>query len=299
MLRQLKYFIEVAQHLSFTAAAHHLNISQPTISQQIVELEKMLGFSLFKRNNRSVVLSQAGIVFLTEAKKISESLEAAVLKASKAQKGEIGELRIGVIDAAVAHFLPNIIRLYKMQYPEIIITIQHMNPLLQLKAFEEGKIDVGFSRSFNSKQYNGLEHHIVYKDKIVAVFSKDHPLADRKNISISELKNESFILFSRNETEGFFDLMIRFCQEIGNFCPYVGHEPVLLQTLFLLVESGLGVSLIPSCARYLNNNVSIVNIKDQSPEIPLNILYKKNNMTPASKSFLSLFNENISLVTKD
>lgn len=289
ILRHLRYFVAVAEHLSFTAAAHTLNVTQPSISQQISDLEKKIGFKLFRRHNRLVELTSAGEVFLKEAKEILQATENAIEKAERAHKGQSGELRIGVLEPAVSSFLPSIIREFKEQHPEVTITIQHMNPEVQLKAFQERKLDLGFSRPFVAEKYPELHQDKVYKDTIVAVLPNDHPLAHKKTISVSELAKEDFIFFDHRETKGYFDFIIKLCKEKGGFYPTIKHEPNLLQTLFLLVESGLGVSLVPACVRHLNNiNVQLLDLKGEVPEVPLTITYQ-TNASPVTQAFLKIF----------
>ncbi|MBS0271193.1 MAG: LysR family transcriptional regulator [Proteobacteria bacterium] len=298
IFRHLRYFIAVAEHKSFTAAAYALNITQPSISQQIADLEKTLGFNLFKRNSRSVELTVAGQVFLKEAKEILRLTENAIEKATKAFKGYSGELRIGALEPAVVGFLPRIIRAFRERHPDVVVTIQHMNPEVQLKAFQEEKIDVGFTRFFTQENSLNLRQELIYEDSIVAVLPKDHPLANQKTISVTELAKEHFILFNRVETKGFFDVIVHFCQEKGNFAPSITQEPNLLQTLFLLVESGLGVSLVPACVRYLNiPNVHIVDLKEETPVIPLMISYQ-NDPSPVTQTFLKIFQDIYSSITK-
>ncbi|MBY0273318.1 MAG: LysR family transcriptional regulator [Alphaproteobacteria bacterium] len=291
IFRHLRYFVSVAELKSFTAAAYALNITQPSISQQIADLEKTLGFSLFKRSSRSVKLTVAGEVFLKEAKEILRLTENAIEKATKAFKGYSGELRIGALEPAVVGFLPRVIRTFKKKHPDVVVTIQHMNPEVQLKAFQEEKIDIGFTRFFAQENSLNLQQDLIYEDSIVAVLPKDHPLSNQKAISITELAGESFILFNRVETKCFFDVIVRFCQEEGKFDPSITHEPNLLQTLFLLIESGLGVSLVPACVRHLNiPNIQFVDLKEETPIIPLMISYQ-NEPSPVTKAFLKTFRE--------
>ncbi|MCI5058567.1 MAG: LysR family transcriptional regulator [Flavobacteriales bacterium] len=298
IFRHLRYFVSVAEYKSFTAAAYALNITQPSISQQIADLEKTLGFSLFKRSSRSVELTVAGEVFLKEAKEILLSTENAIEKATRAFEGQSGELRIGVLEPAVSRFLPKIVRAFKRKHPEVHITIQHMNPEVQLKAFQERKLDIGFSRPFVEEKYPHLQQDLIDKDSIVAVLSKDHPLAHQEAISIVELARESFILFDRSETKGFFDVIVNFCQIQGKFYPSITQEPNLLQTLFLLVESGLGVSLVPACVRHLNiPNIQVIPLKEETPTIHLTISYQ-NDSSPTTQAFLKIFREVYSSTTE-
>lgn len=292
MLRHLRCFVAVSEHLNFTVASNKLNVSQPSISQQIADLEKMLGFSLLKRNNRSVELTPAGAVFLKEAKGILQATEYAIAKATQTHLGKIGELRIGVLEPAVSSFLPEVILAFKKEYPLVTIAITHMNPQVQLQAFQSAQLDVGFSRPFRQEKYTNIQQEIIYVDKIVAVLPKDHPLAAQKIISIKELANDSFILFNRIEATRFFELMVSFCEDKGDFVPAVTQEPNLLQTLFLLVECGLGVSLVPACVRSLgNSNVQLIDLKEETPDIPLTISYLKDNSSPVTQRFLQIFKQ--------
>lgn len=292
-LRHIKYFVAVAENLSFTAAAYALNVAQPSVSQQISELESELGVKLFSRSSRFVELTPAGSVFLQSSKEILEACEKAIEKTIRTFKGETGELRIAVLEPAVSHFLPEVIRQYRMTYPNVRIKIEQMNPDVQLKAFSEEKIDIGFSRPSPEGNLKDIKQKLVYMDDIVAVLPLDHPFSTKEKIALKDLSQENFILFDRLEAQGYFNLIVNFCKDEGKFFPNVTQEASLLQTLFLMVELGLGVSLCPGCIRTLNyKKVALVEIEEKSPDVPL-IISHKLSPTRIVQNFLEVYESTI------
>src|SRR5690242_11134118 len=144
-LRHLRYFVGVAHHLNFSEASRRLHVAQPAISQTILDLENELGVKLLLRNSRSVELTAAGNAFFTEAQGVVLRADGARMAAQRASRGEIGCLRIGFLPCAAGPFIPALIKSYRKQFPNVEIELHDMNTEQQLKAFEDGKIDIGFS----------------------------------------------------------------------------------------------------------------------------------------------------------
>ncbi|MBY0404010.1 MAG: LysR family transcriptional regulator, partial [Cyanobacteria bacterium] len=245
-LRHLRYFVAVATYLNVTEASQHLHVAQPSVSQQIADLERELGFALLRRNNRGVKLTAAGEVFYKEAQALLDQSEKAVLKARRAHGGYIGNLSVGFMEAAVIHFLPQLIQTYRQDYPDVELSLRHMNPVAQLEALQAGTIDIGFLRNFQQKDYGFLEQREVYMDQLVAILPKEHPLANQSKLSIKQLEAEPFVLFKRSEAPELFDEIVTFCKNKGGFSPNVQHEPDLMQTVLWLTQAGLGVSIAAS-----------------------------------------------------
>jgi DNA-binding transcriptional LysR family regulator len=148
------------------------------------------------------------------------------------------------------------VQTYLSKYPDVELQLHHMNPDDQLAAFDEGTLDLGLSRPLPPERRPYLEEEVVYNDYLWAVLPPNHPLAKEKKIKLEKLASEPFVLVHRVGAPSLFDEAVAMCRRAG-FSPKVRHEPDLMTTVFVLVESGLGVSLVPSCARGLEQQNTI------------------------------------------
>ncbi|MED3150925.1 LysR family transcriptional regulator, partial [Bacillus thuringiensis] len=145
-LRHLQYFVVVAEELHFGRAAARLQMTQPPLSQQIQQLEKEMGVTLFSRTKRKVELTEAGEMFLKEVKKAFEQIEKAVEVAQSAQRGEVGSLSIGFVGAAIYDILPSIVREYRKKFPRVSVALHELSTPDQVHALHDNRIDIGFLR---------------------------------------------------------------------------------------------------------------------------------------------------------
>ena len=287
-LRHFRYFTAVARHLNYTEASRRLHVAQPAISQTILDLEEEIGAKLFLRNKRNVRLTAAGTVLLGEVENILKRSDEATRAAQRAARGEMGILRIGFIAPATAPILPLLVQTYLRRYPEVELQLQHMNPDDQLAAFADGTLDLGLSRPLPPEHRRFFEEEVVYIDHLAAVLPPKHPLSKEKRIKLGKLASEPFVLFHRVGAPGLFDEAVAMCRRAG-FSPKVRHEPDLLTTVFVLVESGLGVSLVPSYARGFEQQKTIRRpLTVQSHPIPLCAVWPRGSQSPTREAFLDI-----------
>jgi DNA-binding transcriptional LysR family regulator len=229
-LRYLKYFVTVAERLSFTRAAEELHVAQSAISQQIKSLEEELGVSLLHRTKRSVKPTAAGNAFLSEAKEILARAELSKQIARRASRGETGSLVIGCVGAAASAFLPELIQLYRKRFPAVRMHLFEMTPEQQLQAFAHEKIDVGFMRSLSASDENNLTQERIYRDRLMLAVPENHALAKGGQVRLEKLAGEDFVMFKRNEAPKLFDAMTQLCAKAGFIpCPnyqLMGLRPV-------------------------------------------------------------------------
>lgn len=292
-LRHFRYFAAVAEHLNYSEASRRLHVAQPAISQTILDLEEEVGAQLFTRSNRKVQLTAAGAVLLAEVQGILERADGAKRATQRAARGEVGVLRIGFIAPATAPILPPLVQTYRRQYPEVELQLHHMNPDAQFAAFEEGGLDLGLSRPLLSEQRAYFEEEMIYSDYLVAVLPPKHPLAKERKIELQKLAYESFILFHRVGAPGLFDEAVALCRRAG-FSPNVRHETDLMTTVFLLVESGLGVSLAPSYTQGLEQQKTIRRpLTVQSNTLCLCAIRPRGSKSPTAEAFLEILRAQI------
>ena len=295
-LRHLRYFAAVAQYLNYSEASRRLRVAQPAISQTILDLEDELGVKLLFRTKRSVQLTAAGTIFLREAEEILRRANEASRLAQRAARGEVGSLGIGFFGTATAPILPTLVQSYRAKFPDVELQLYELNPDRQLAALDDGRIDLGFSRPLPADRQFEFENETVYTDCLAVALPETHPLAKQKVVRLQSLASETFVQFHRKGAPGLFDEVIASCRRVG-FSPRVVNEPNFMATVITLVESGLGVSLVPRCVRSLNRpHVAIRSITPKSAPIPLNAVWRKSDKNPALTAFLDILRESTSRI---
>jgi DNA-binding transcriptional LysR family regulator len=293
-LRHLRYFVAVAEKLNFTEAARSVHIAQPSLSQQIQDLEKHIGVSLMERNNRLVKLTPAGKAFLSYAKRILQDAEDAKQHAIKVDRGEIGECRIGFLFPAVRKGLAGVIAEYKNIYPKVRLTLGHYNPADQINMLENGELDIAFTWTFNNKMHPDLHQTAVYEDTLLAVLHPAHPMANQLTIKLAQLANQPIIMFSREVAPAFYDLVIGFCGTTHNNMSFQHRQPYLMDTIVLMVESGLGIGIVPGAVKHLRQTDCVfLPFATKPPPIKLLMVQHKSSLSnPVVSGFTQLVLDN-------
>jgi DNA-binding transcriptional LysR family regulator len=197
-------------------------------------------------------------------------------------------LGIGFFGTASGPILPALVQAYRRKFPNVELCLFELNPDQQLAAFDEGRIDLGFTRALPSDRRAEFEEEVVYTDQLVIALPAAHALANQKVIRLKSLAGEPFVQFHRKGAPGLFDEVIAVCRRAG-FSPRIINEPNFMATAMTLVESGLGVSLIPCCVRSLNRpQVVIRPIAPKSARIPLCVAWRKSAQNPALEAFLDI-----------
>ena len=155
-LRHLRYFVAVAEELHFRRAAERLHMSQPPLTQQIRQLEEEVGATLLLRNQRKVELTAAGAAFLVRAREILDAVEDAARQARRVQRGEVGRLAVGFVGSAMYSFVPELLRAFREQAPDIALRLHELGTTEQLRQLEDGRLDVGFVRAAAAPARAGL-----------------------------------------------------------------------------------------------------------------------------------------------
>lgn len=245
-LRHLRYFVAVAEELSFTRAAQRLHISQPPLSTQIKALEDELGADLFERDRRRVNLTQAGQHFLPQARAILAQAEAAKLEARRAAQGEIGRLTLGYTASAMfTTVLPSSIRAFRARHPEVAMALEETTSVAQMHAIAAREMDLGVLRRPDSAPPAGVRIEAWYETPLIVALAHDHALARAGvPISLASLRDEPFILYPRDSGIGLYWPVLRLCASAG-FRPRVVQEVQQASTMVGLVAAGVGVAILP------------------------------------------------------
>jgi DNA-binding transcriptional LysR family regulator len=286
-IRQIRSFLSVAETLHFGRSARLLHLSQPALSLQIKSLEDELGLELLKRNRQGTILTDAGRVFRDSAAIALEQLEAATRKAQWAASGKLGRIRIGFISTAGHEIVPNLMRRFHKLYPEVEFSLRNVLTSEQVEKIQNGALDVGFLR-LPLGQIHGVEITTVHSEPLVAVVPLNHDLARAKEVRLQDLRGEKFVMYERSYAPGFHDFLIGILSRAG-VVPDVSQTAGEMSTLISLVDSGMGVALLPeSAARLRDAKVVACTIRDRLPPSQIGMIVSKTNDAPVVEKFCEL-----------
>ncbi|MEV5609108.1 LysR substrate-binding domain-containing protein [Streptomyces sp. NPDC052225] len=240
-LRHLRYFLAVAEELHFGRAAQRLNIAQPALSQQIRQLEKMVGVELFRRTSRSVRLTEAGAAFQPRARGLLGRLAADLDEAGRIGRGESGRLDIAYITSATA-IVSERIRAFSRRRPDVQIKLHDGFTVDVLTALRRGTADVGIVR--DAEEQDGIDLSPLTTERLVAVLPSEHPAAQGDRVEAAALAADPLILFPRTAGAHAFDLNTQPLRDAG-IDVQVAQECSNWHTIIMFVAAGLGVTIAP------------------------------------------------------
>lgn len=240
-IRQLTYFIEVARHGSFTKAARHLHITQPTLSKMVRQLEEELGVALFDRSSKQIELTDAGETILRSSQQIVKSLDNMTAELDDVVQLKKGTLRLGIPPMIGVHFFPSIIERFHSKYPQIRLQLVEQGGKLIEAGVDGGELDVGL---VILPMADEEKFHLLpcIEEPLQLVVYPGHPAASRESIALRELEHEPFIMFKDEFT--LHHLIKEQCRQAG-FEPGVVFESSQWDFMVELVASKFGVTLLP------------------------------------------------------
>ena len=288
--RQLRYFVAVAEELSFTRAAIRLHLSQPPLSQQIQALERDLGVRLLERDKRNVALTEAGRVFLEEARQILAKAEEARSHVLAAAAGYSGQLRLAYTVSVSFHpALPQALLRYGQIAPNVRIQLNEMYSEPQFAALLAGQIDVGFVRDEpqHTKDARSLRLTVIDREPLLLALPSGHPLAARKSVRLAEVADDAFITQPRELAATLYDRLVKLAAKAG-FKPRINQHAQQINGLLALVAAGLGLALVPSTMRTVRlAGVSYVPLEDADAYLLLAAASRIQDQSPALEKFLA------------
>ncbi|MCW3003955.1 MAG: Transcriptional regulator [Conexibacter sp.] len=289
-LRHLRYFVAVAEELSFTRAAERLHMAQPPLSTQIKQLEGLLGVELFDRSRRNIQLTEAGRALLVEARQLLVQLDQAIRVVQRVGSGQVGRLGVGFVPSASNSALPPLLRTFRARYPDVELYLREMQPDELLRGLHEGRLDVAFLYlPFDDET---LASRPVSVEPLVVALGDDHPLAVRSQVAMEELAFEPFVLPGRYGMPGLHEKVLAACDEAG-FTPRAVQKDVwLMQTIIGLVAAGIGVALVPASEQNIQRTgVAYRALAGSRPTVELGVAWRREHDTPVLVSFLSVVEE--------
>ena len=284
-LRQLKYFVTVAEELNFRRAAERLYMEQPPLSRQIKQLEEELGVELFERSKRGVLLTDAGTAFLDEARLTLAQAERALSSARKAIERRQQNITIGFSICAFNRVLPEIIQEFRHNYPNAKVTLTEMSSQDQVRALKDKKIDIGFIHP--PVELQEVEILTLLCEPIVVALPCNHPLTKQEVISFAALADEPFIICPQHVKPDLYAQIINACQKAG-FTPNIVQEASPPEVMLSFVESGMGISLVAAGAETRHKLNVIYRPLDLAPMLEIAAVWRKGEISKVLHEFLSV-----------
>ncbi|MFG1403617.1 LysR substrate-binding domain-containing protein [Xanthobacter sediminis] len=288
-LRQLRYFLAVAEELSFTRAAGRLNMSQPPLSQAIAQLEATLGTRLFARTSRRVEMTAAGQELEAQARALLAQAERARQQVMSVGAGRSGKIEIGATGTILRGGLARWLADYRRHAPEVRTVIYEQAPALQVQDVLEHRTDISFNRTDMSLERSVARHPelgctLAWREAICVILPPDHHLAARPVVALADLAVDEHVMLHPDSSE-FARYIQRRCVEAG-FLPRVSQQVVDSQSIPSLIAAGFGVALVPaSTARFTGGEVIF---RPVTPELvaDVHMIYRLREQSPAVHEFL-------------
>jgi DNA-binding transcriptional LysR family regulator len=279
-VRQLKYFIAVAEENNIGRAAARLHISQPPLTRQIQALEAELGVLLFTRTNWGVKLTQAGERLLEHARNIKTHVELAKEDAQRAGKGQVGRIDVGIFGSAMLNIIPQILNSFVESYPEVKVVLHTLNKGRQIEALHQGRILIAFERYLPESP--GLDIELVSREPLRVAFNQRNPLAAQPFIAIDELRDEPII------GEVIASAAVKTLFEQHELEPRVVQKAADMISAVVMVAGGFGTAIVPDSLQSLQlpNVVYRPLLTDVEVLIDLHCAYRKDERSPLLKALL-------------
>jgi DNA-binding transcriptional LysR family regulator len=285
-LRQLRYFVAVAEESSFTQAAARLMISQQSLSQQITSLERILGVTLFDRDTRGTRLTDLGSVFLPEARATLDRADQAFAVVERAKRGEIGSLRLAFLVSTANHLLPPIVRAVRERLPGLRLMTEETTIAPLVEGVASGRYDVAFTRP---PRAGGLASRTLFTEQVCAVLPEGHPLAGRTELSLTDLADEHWVLSPRSSWEPWHRVFDETFRAAG-FSPKVVQRDVNVQGMLGLVAAGVGVTRLARSSRSLRRT-GVVFVPLAGQFVATDMVWLPGNTSPALRRLLDVVTE--------
>ncbi len=285
-IRQLRYFVAIAEEGSFTAAARQIHVAQQSLSEQIRTLELQLGAQLFERTPRGVELTGPGKVLLREARGVLARADRAVAAVKLAASGQDGELRIGFLSSVANYMIPPIVRAFRERFPNVTVRTGEL-PIAGLVAgVRDGTLDAGLSRP---PLVDDVDIEEILREPVAAVLPDGHPLAGRALLTLEDLAEEPWVLTDRSSWLPWHKKYDTDFARAG-YRPRVVERGTSPQNLLALVAAGVGVTRLPMSSRSLRDGgVTFVPLQDDDASVVL--VTRPDASNPALASLREVLDE--------
>lgn len=288
-LRHLRYFVAVAEELNFTKAAQRMCTVQPSLSQQIKDLEQEVGVQLLIRSNRKVELTAEGQAFLKQAALSLEHAELAIQDARKVANLQKDQLNIGFVPVAEMKIFPYIMPNIRAHFPELKIHFHSFTDADQFKLLKKGDIDIAFTRyQDHSDEFECVQ---IFSEPLTLIMPKDSPMAEQRHISIKSFNHQDFVISDEDASPQLHKLITEFFKSSKLNVNVVQKSTNILLNVNL-VGMGVGWSIVPAYViPLLGDKIVVKNTIEPLPMIGLYASYRKDQSNEAIELILRILKE--------
>jgi DNA-binding transcriptional LysR family regulator len=291
-LRHLRYFIAVGEEENVSRAALKLHVSQPALSRQVRDLEDELGFLLLQRSAKSVRLTEAGHVFLTEARAVLQRAEDAVKAARAIATGARGELHVGYAPSLTARFLPRTLRAFQAESPGVRVRLHDLSTEEMLAGLREGTLQMAVVVRLPA-MLRGLRFEELARDSLCLAVAPKHPLARRRTVKLAEIAREPLVTYSRKDYPDAHENLAAMFAVIKSK-PRIAEEHDSVSSLIAAVEAGNGVAIAPqSLACTAGQRLKLIPFSPTLPPLIVGAAWSNHGLTPAAERFLKCARETV------
>jgi len=287
-VRQARYFLAVAETLHFGRAAERLAMSQPPLSQAILQLERQLGVALFDRSGRKVTLTETGRVFAAECRTLVAAAQHAQEIATQAEAGLAGTLRIGLVTSALSEPLLSTLAAFRHARPRVYLQITEVDTASGQQALLRHEIDIAVIRP--STPVRGLRIQPWRHDEFVVALPPGHPLAadDPSPVHLARFADEPWVWLRREASPDYHDQLMATCRRAG-FSPGIRHLANSISTQLAMAAAGLGVSLVPNVSvQQIQPTALYRPLTDRAGLVELSLVARDTAHEPLANHFLRI-----------
>lgn len=287
-LRQIRYFVAVADARSFTRAAEKLHIAQPPLSRQIQLLEAELGVQLLIRDSRPLQITEAGRVFYEQALQVLQRVEQMKEATIQVGKGQARRLSIGFVASTLYGALPMLTQRLRQRHPDVDVQLLELTTMQQIAALKDGRIDIGFGRVRSDDR--SVSRIVLREERLVLAIPPNHPLGgDPGPLPLSALEKQSLIVYPKEPRPSFADQVLNLLHD-RNIRPAKIFEMRELQTALGLVAADVGLCVIPAAAK-LRSDLVYRLVEDEGATSPVILSHRANDSSWYIEAILSILNE--------
>lgn len=285
LLRHIRYFLAVAEHRNFTRAAEALHVSQPTLSQQIMQLEDTLRIQLLDRSGRTIRLTDAGAAYLGYAQRALQDLDAGRRAIHDVQELSRGSLRLAVTPTFTAYLVGPLLEKYNRRYPNITLNLLEMAQDRMEALLNDDALDVGIG--FDSTRIPDIESQTLFVESLAVVVGRSHQFANRRSgITLREFEKEALVLLSGEFATR--ELIDGYCRQHG-VVPRVAMEVDSIGAVMELVRRSRLATLLPAGITRQNSELRLLHLEPALPQRTAALLLRKGAYrSAATRAFVSL-----------
>lgn len=290
-LRHLRYFIAVAEGENVSRAALKLHVSQPALSRQVHDLEREIGFGLFERGAKSLRLTEAGRVFLSEARAVIERAEEAVRNARAVAEGIRGEIHVGYAPSLTLQILPKALRAFQARLPNVRVALHDLSTEEMLSLLREGVLHVALVARPMTGMLRGLHFEELARYPMCVAIPPSHPLGRKRTVTQEQALREPLIAYNRRDYPEYHKQLERIFAGVGRK-PSIAEEYDGVTSLVAAVEAGHGFALVPGClACMVGPRLKLVPVTPALDPVTVGIAWRQEKQDPATSHFVECAKE--------